>query len=45
MDLWADYAGLNDSSGDLVEILNSFLMRQIFHISKSIRIIAPISLD
>lgn len=43
MDLWADYAGLDDTSGELVDILNCFLMRQIFQISKSIRILAPVS--
>lgn len=43
MDLWADYAGLDDTSGDLIDILNCFLMRQIFQISKSIRILVPLS--
>lgn len=42
-DLWADYAGLDDTSGDLIDILNCFFMRQIFQISKSIRILVPLS--
>ena len=43
MDLWADYAGLDYTSGELIDILNCFMMRQVFQISKSIRILAPVS--
>lgn len=40
-DLYADIAGLHDTSGPLIDYINSFIMRQLFRIAKSIRLLVP----
>jgi len=39
--VYADIAGLQDTSGDLVEFINCFVTRKIFQMGKNVRFIVP----
>ena len=39
--LWVDIAGFEDSSGKLIEYINTFIDKKIFQIAKDVRILIP----
>ena len=40
---FVDTAGLNDSNGPLVEIINSFITKTVYAQAKSVKFLVPIS--
>ena len=44
-DVWfVDIAGLNDTGGELIDFCNTFIIKHIFQIAKSVKFIVPIPL-
>jgi len=41
--VFADIAGLNDAGGVLMNLVNCFVSKKIFQISKSVRFLIPIT--
>jgi hypothetical protein len=39
--VWADIAGFGDTSGDLIEYINTFIDKKIFNLAKDVKIIMP----
>ena len=39
--VWADIAGFGDTSGDLIEYINTFIDKKIFNVAKDVKIIMP----
>ena len=39
--VWADIAGFGDSSGDLIEYINTFIDKKIFNVAKDVKVIMP----
>lgn len=44
-DVWfVDIAGLNDTGGELIDFCNTFIIKHIFQIAKTVKFIVPIPL-
>lgn len=41
--MYADIAGLLDSSGDMIELINCLITRMIFNLAKTVKFIVPIT--
>ena len=41
--IFTDVAGMQDAAGDLVEVINSLIIKRIFMQAKSLRFIIPMS--
>lgn len=39
--MWCDIAGFGDTSGDLIEYINTFIDKKIFNLAKDVKIIMP----
>ena len=39
--VWVDIAGFGDSSGDLIEYINTFIDKKIFNIANDVKILMP----
>ena len=39
--VWCDIAGFGDTSGDLIEYINTFIDKKIFNLAKDVKIIMP----
>ena len=42
---FADIAGLNDTGGDTIEFVNSFITKEIFRMARSVKFLLPITLN
>lgn len=42
---FADVAGLNDTGGDFIEIINNFVIKYIFSKARSVRFLIPLTVD
>lgn len=42
---FADIAGLNDTGGDTIEFINSFITKEIFRNANSVKFLVPITLN
>ena len=39
--IWADIAGFGDSSGDLIEYINTFIDKKLFNVAQDVKIVMP----
>lgn len=39
--IWVDIAGFDDTSGSLIEYINTFIDKKIFSLAKDIKIVMP----
>jgi len=41
--MWADIAGLQDTGGELISFINSFVNKKIFQLAKQVKFLVPLT--
>lgn len=41
--VWADIAGLQDTGGQLISFINSFVNKKIFQLAKEVKFLVPLT--
>lgn len=43
--VWVDIAGFGDTSGELIEYINTFIDKKIFNVAKDVKVIMPFTVS